>query len=77
VPRARLTDVSAGGTNSQLHAPGAHASQMSALTSGFQLAFLVAGLFAAAGAVIAILGLPRVPRRGRASRARSAAVEAA
>ena len=31
-----------------------------ALTSGFQLAFLISGLFAATGAVIALFALPRV-----------------
>jgi EmrB/QacA subfamily drug resistance transporter len=34
-----------------------------ALTSGFRIAFVVAGVFAAVGAVIAVFGLPRVPRR--------------
>ena len=37
-----------------------------ALTNGFQLAFVVAGAFAAVGAVVAAFGLPQV--RGRAAR---------
>ena len=34
-----------------------------ALTSGFQLAFLIAALFAAAGAAVALFGLPKVQMR--------------
>ena len=59
---AILAALATSRTNSDLHhavTGGAHAMH-AALTSGFQLAFLIAGLFAAAGAVIALLGLPRV-----------------
>jgi EmrB/QacA subfamily drug resistance transporter len=41
------------------HGLAAHA----ALTGGFELAFGIAGAFAAAGALIALIGLPRVPMR--------------
>jgi MFS family permease len=54
---AVLAAIAAGRTNSDLH----HAvSQHAALTSGFQLAFLVAAGFALAGAVVALVGLPTV-----------------
>ncbi len=47
-----------------------------ALTSGFELAFLVAGGFALAGGLVALFGLPRVARRGRGEAAgRRTAVE--
>ena len=36
-----------------------------ALTSGFQLAFLISALIAAAGAVMALFGMPKVSRAGR------------
>jgi EmrB/QacA subfamily drug resistance transporter len=51
-------------TNSDLHhvAPGVHGAHV-ALTSGFDLAFVVAAGFAAVGAVIAVVGLPRVSMR--------------
>jgi len=46
-----------------------------ALTSGFQLAFIVAAAFAAVGAVVAAFGLP--PIRPRTAEAHAAAVETA
>jgi EmrB/QacA subfamily drug resistance transporter len=52
---AILAAIAAGRTNSDLHhAASAHA----ALTSGFQLAFLVAAVFALAGGLVAAFGLP-------------------
>lgn len=59
---AILAAIATAQTNSDLHhaaSSGADAMH-AALTSGFQLAFLISGLFAAAGAVIALIGLPRV-----------------
>jgi EmrB/QacA subfamily drug resistance transporter len=58
---AILAALATSKTNADLRhgGSGAHAVQ-AALTSGFQLSFLIAGLFAAAGAVIALFGLPRV-----------------
>ncbi|MGA2928653.1 MAG: MFS transporter [Solirubrobacteraceae bacterium] len=53
---AILAALATARTNTDLrHGVGAHA----ALTSGFQLAFLVAAAFAAVGAVVALVGLPR------------------
>jgi MFS family permease len=53
-------------TNGDMHhGVAAHA----ALTGGFELAFGIAAIFAAAGALIALLGLPRVPMRGLRRRA--------
>ncbi len=51
-------------TNSDLRhmTSGVHGVHV-ALTSGFDLAFVVAAGFAAAGAVIAVIGLPHVPTR--------------
>jgi MFS family permease len=62
---AILAAIAAGRTNSDLHhAVGVHA----ALTSGFQLAFLVAAIFALVGGLVALFGLPGVSRE-RAGRA--------
>ena len=51
-------------TNSDLRhmTPGVHAAHV-ALTSGFDLAFVVSAGFAAVGAVIAVIGLPHVSAR--------------
>ena len=57
---AILATLATARTNGDLHhGVAAHA----ALTGGFELAFGIAGAFAAAGALIALVGLPRVPRR--------------
>jgi hypothetical protein len=48
-----------------------------ALTSGFQLAFVVAAAFAALGALVAALGLPRVSPSPEAHEAQRTAVETA
>jgi len=69
---AILAALATSRTNSQLaHGAAAHA----ALTNGFVLAFGIAGAFAAAGAVIALVGLPRVSPR--AARRRAIAAESA
>jgi EmrB/QacA subfamily drug resistance transporter len=62
---AILAAIAAARTNTDLHhAQSAHA----ALSSGFDLAFLVAGGFAALGGLISVFGLPRVkPRQAPAS----------
>jgi hypothetical protein len=39
-----------------------------ALTSGFELSFVVAAVFAAIGAAVAVFGLPRIPARPAAPR---------
>jgi hypothetical protein len=66
---AVLAALATSRTDSELHhAASAHA----ALTSGFVLAFAIAAAFSAAGAVIALVGLPRVSMR----RARRGAVAA-
>jgi EmrB/QacA subfamily drug resistance transporter len=66
---AVLAAIAAGRTNSDLH----HAvSQHAALTSGFQLAFLVAASFALLGGLVAAFGLPSV----RASSVRADEVHA-
>jgi MFS family permease len=63
---AVLAAIATSRTVSQLHhAASAHA----ALTSGFTLAFAIAAVFAAAGAVVALVGLPRVSIRGPRRRA--------
>ena len=62
---AILAAIATSKTNSDLHhivAGTSHASQ-SALTDGFQLAFLIAAVFALVGGVVAAFGLPRVPAR--------------
>ena len=69
---AVLAALATARTNGDLnHAVAAHA----ALTSGFVLAFGIAAAFAAAGAVIALFGLPRVSLRG--ARRRAIAAESA
>jgi predicted MFS family arabinose efflux permease len=59
---AILAALATSRTNSDLShaASGSVQTMHAALTSGFQLAFLISGLFAATGAVIALFGLPRV-----------------
>jgi EmrB/QacA subfamily drug resistance transporter len=77
---AILAALATSKTNTELHAAGAHVTAQvahDALTSGFQLAFVVGAGFAAVGALIAALGLPRVPARLEPSHPHSAAVEAA
>jgi EmrB/QacA subfamily drug resistance transporter len=59
---AILAALATGRTNSDLH----HASVHAALTSGFQLAFLVAAAFALLGGLVALIGLPQTPSRSRA-----------
>ncbi|HSC04280.1 MAG TPA: MFS transporter [Solirubrobacteraceae bacterium] len=57
---AILATLATARTNGDLHhGVAAHA----ALTGGFEVAFGVAAAFAAAGALIALIGLPRVPMR--------------
>jgi EmrB/QacA subfamily drug resistance transporter len=63
---AILAALATSRTTADEHAAGAHLTTdtvHAALTSGFHIAFLVAGGFAAVGAVIAVFGLPRIPRR--------------
>jgi EmrB/QacA subfamily drug resistance transporter len=58
---AILAALATSRTNSELrHAGGSVQAVHAALTSGFQLAFVVAAGFAAAGAAIALFGLPKV-----------------
>jgi EmrB/QacA subfamily drug resistance transporter len=69
---AVLAAIATARTNSDLHhAAGMHA----ALTSGFVVAFGIAAAFAAAGALIAAVGLPQVSMR--ASRRQAIAAEGA
>jgi EmrB/QacA subfamily drug resistance transporter len=57
---AVLAAIATSHTNSQLHhGASAHA----ALTSGFQLAFVIAAAFALIGGLVAAFGLPRIPAR--------------
>jgi EmrB/QacA subfamily drug resistance transporter len=57
---AVLAAIATDHTNSQLHAG---ASAHAALTSGFQLAFVIAAAFALIGGLVAAFGLPSVPAR--------------
>jgi len=69
---AVLAALATSRTNGELHhGLAAHA----ALTNGFVLAFGIAAAFAAAGAVIALVGLPHVSLR--AARRRTIATESA
>ncbi len=71
---AILAAIATSRTNSLVGAGGD--SLHAALTSGFELAFLVAGGFALVGGLVALFGLPRFARSGRGERAgRRAAVE--
>ena len=75
---AILAALATARTNSDVKAAGGHVTTRvvhAALTSGFQIAFIVAAIFAAVGAVIAVFGLPRI--RARAARSQSAAVDLA
>jgi MFS family permease len=65
---AILAALATAKTNDQLKAAGSHATRQvahAALTNGFELAFIVAGVFAAVGALIALFGLPRIEPRDR------------
>jgi MFS family permease len=57
---AILATIATSTTNSHLHHG---ASQAAALSDGFQVAFIVAAAFAVAGAIVAAVGLPRIPKR--------------
>jgi EmrB/QacA subfamily drug resistance transporter len=71
---AVLAALATSRSDAQLHAgTTAHA----ALTSGFQLAFLVSAGFTLAGLLVAAFGLPRVPRRQAAQTGAVAPVESA
>jgi EmrB/QacA subfamily drug resistance transporter len=59
---AILAAIATDHTNSELRA-GISGGVHAALTSGFQLAFVVAAAFALVGGVVAAFGLPRVPAR--------------
>jgi EmrB/QacA subfamily drug resistance transporter len=77
---AILAALATSHTNNQLRAAAGHLTPQvahAALTSGFQLAFVVAGAFAAVGAVIAIFGLPRIQGHPAAEAEPGAAIEAA
>ena len=77
---AILAALATAHTTSRLRAAGTHLTLQvahAALTSGFELAFLIAAVFAAIGAVIATFGLPPLRARQQASEAHGAAVEAA
>ncbi len=71
---AILAAIATAQTNADLRqgAASAHA----ALTSGFQLAFVVAAGFSLAGGLVALVGLPRLSSRGAAQVAQSASAEA-
>ncbi len=73
---AVLAALATARTNSDLRhgGVGAHAVH-AALTSGFDLAFAVAAGFAVIGAVVAMLGLPRVQSRPSGAPSHAAAVE--
>jgi EmrB/QacA subfamily drug resistance transporter len=71
---AILAAIATSHTDSKLHSG---ASVQVALTSGFQVAFVVAAAFALVGALVAAFGLPRVVRRPSATPAAAAPVESA
>jgi EmrB/QacA subfamily drug resistance transporter len=76
---AVLAALATSDTDHQLHSTGAHVTTYlahAALTNGFRLAFLIAAVFAAVGAAIAVFGLPGIPTRRSSERGR-AAVETA
>jgi MFS family permease len=68
---AVLAAIATGQTNADARTG---ASAHAALTSGFQVAFVVAAGFAAAGGLVAMFGLPRLRPR-EAPRPESAAIE--
>jgi EmrB/QacA subfamily drug resistance transporter len=77
---AILAALATSHTDHELRSAGGHVTAHAAnaaLTSGFRFAFVVAGAFAAFGAIIAVFGLPRIPPRRPQSPAREAAVETA
>jgi EmrB/QacA subfamily drug resistance transporter len=63
---AVLATIATARTNSDLRhdGTGTHAMHL-ALTSGFHVAFVVAAGLSLAGAIVALIGLPRIPVRGR------------
>jgi MFS family permease len=63
---AILAAIAAAQTNRDAHT--AHATAHAALTSGFQLAFVVGAGFAVVGCLIALFGLPRVRPRSSEQR---------
>jgi EmrB/QacA subfamily drug resistance transporter len=71
---AILAAIATARTNSDLHHVGVTAH--GALTSGFQLAFVVSAVFALVGGVVALVGLPQVHGPRAAARA-ATAVESA
>ncbi len=72
---AILAAIATARTNSDLRSGATH-SVHAALTSGFELAFVVAAAFALTGGLVALAGLPRLARRGPEREApRGAAVE--
>jgi EmrB/QacA subfamily drug resistance transporter len=71
---AVLAAIATGRTNSDARTG---ASAHAALTSGFQLAFVVAAGFAAVGGLVALFGLPRLRPRPAAQAADAAAIEGA
>ncbi len=75
---AILAALATSHTDHQLHADGRHITPHLAhvaLTNGFTFAFVLAGAFAAVGALTAVFGLPRIQPRGPAPEPR-VAVEA-
>jgi EmrB/QacA subfamily drug resistance transporter len=70
---AVLAAIATGHTNSQLHQG---ASAHAALTSGFQLAFVIAAAFSLIGGLVAAFGLPPIPAR-RTARSGTVAPESA
>ncbi|MBV9472462.1 MAG: MFS transporter, partial [Solirubrobacterales bacterium] len=67
---AILAALATARTNHELrHAGGGVHALHAALTSGFELAFLVAAAFALVGGAVAVLGLPRIPVRAAARQA--------
>ena len=76
---AVLAAIATSKTNHDLRSGAAH-SVHAALTSGFELAFIIAGGFALISVLVAVFGLPRVARQSAAAEAgpaaaRNAAVE--
>ena len=61
---AILATIATSTTNSDLHR---HVATGVALSDGFEVAFIVGAAFALVGAVIALVGLPRIPARAQAS----------
>ncbi|HEY1510728.1 MAG TPA: MFS transporter [Solirubrobacteraceae bacterium] len=63
---AVLAALATSRTNQDLHHLGDSVQAMHvALTNGFQFAFLIAGIFAAIGAAVALFGMPKVRMRGQ------------